>query len=192
MEIKKCRALMVIAILFTFFLAMCEFPFGSDTGGKPTPSQYIRPSVTYNSLPGYNEPATLTFTIEFVGEENAMPVRDATGDTLRWLLLFFRADEWLEGMNEVTNSSWYWYDSVYVGKEMSFAPRYQVTRSNYDGYSDVQLRYRMDPTSITRDSIDKILTPDTVHTDETIYNTYSANEWNFGFNHISGDTTTGF
>jgi len=175
-----------VATLIILFFTSCNFP--DNNGGAPTFPQYIRPHVTYDSLPGYYNPATLMFTIRFVGEENNMPVRVSTGDTLRWLLMFFRADEWVEGLNAITDPDWYWYDSVHVGEEISLQTQYQITRANYDGYSQIKLMYRMDAYVIDLDSIKQILIPDTI--DNHIG--YHENEWEFGFNHVTGDTATGF
>ncbi len=124
----KFRQVIALAIL-AGTVQFCRDPSSSE----PQALDILDLRITYDKLPGYLDPAEVTFDITFHGPYYIT----SYGDTLDHLAMKFAPSMWLEGLNADADALW--FGPVAPGDSFQFKPVFQLTLDAENQWPSIDL-----------------------------------------------------
>lgn len=111
-----------ITILFCLFLGQCNTSTG-DNGSGLQPPDWLDVHLSFERLPGVNNPSQLIYDIYVTGEDGELYVTNS-GDTLNLLYVMFASNDWVVGLN--ADADTLWRGKVDIGTRITLKPVFQI------------------------------------------------------------------
>jgi len=115
------------------FIVFCGLFDNRKTGGTHLP-RWLDVKLNFDRLPNPQNTTQIIFDIKVIGDDYQFTVNKKTGDTLNYLCMKFKPDNWVVPVNE--DAKIRWQGKVNIGQKIKLKPEFTIDLTKRRGIPD--------------------------------------------------------